>query len=237
LPPGRYAALVQTLEARRELVRLGGKDSSRLIHAARLAALAEVAMKRIRNELKAHQPRRTLPRRTLLDVCRNLMAPELLEPVFAHLVQTKQLAAVGENLGPADAQFQLSKNQLAIREKLLHAIAQGKLMPPTTKELAASLGQRLDTIASLCTVSAEEGLLVEVAAELFYAPAAIEEARSICAATLNRLGAATMSQLREAWGISRKYSVPLCEYLDAQRDTIREGDLRKAGTRLAPAKP
>jgi hypothetical protein len=42
-----------------------------------------------------------------------------------------------------------------------------------------------------------------------------------------------MSQLREAWGVTRKYSVPLCEWFDKHRLTIREGDLRRAGPEIA----
>lgn len=233
IAPSRYAPLLQTLEAQHELIRLGGRESSRLLHKQRLGRLADAVMKRVRRVLKEHQPRRSLPRPVLFDACRNLMPPDLLDAVFAHLLRAKQLAIVGENLGPADVQVQLSKNQLAIRAKLLDAITNGQLMPPTAKELSAALGQRPDTITTLCAVSVEEGLLVPVAPDLWFTPAAIEQARTICAATLNTSGAATMSQLREAWGVSRKYSVPLCEYFDAQQFTIRDGDVRRAGPKVS----
>jgi selenocysteine-specific elongation factor len=36
----------------------------------------------------------------------------------------------------------------------------------------------------------------------------------------------TVSQIREILGTTRKYAVPICEYLDQIGYTVREGDLR-----------
>jgi len=38
-----------------------------------------------------------------------------------------------------------------------------------------------------------------------------------------------MAELRDAWGVTRKFAVPLCEYFDSIGVTIRDGDLRSAG--------
>jgi selenocysteine-specific elongation factor len=48
-------------------------------------------------------------------------------------------------------------------------------------------------------------------------------------------GEVTMSQLREAWGISRKFAVPLCEYYDTVEITRRTGDVRVSGPKLGVA--
>ena len=68
---------------------------------------------------------------------------------------------------------------------------------------------------------------------LHVTPEAIEQARATCNDFLQEHGEATMSQLRDAWGISRKFSVPLCEYLDSVGVTIRKGDVRIAGPNIA----
>ncbi len=38
-----------------------------------------------------------------------------------------------------------------------------------------------------------------------------------------------MAQLRDAWGVTRKHAVPLCEYLDEIGITKRDGDTRVVG--------
>jgi selenocysteine-specific elongation factor len=230
--PGRHAALIARLAARGVLVAIGPAGSSRMVHKNRLAALAEAVLKRVRAEIAAHQPRRALPRQALRTACQHLAPSELVDAAFERLLNEKRLVRVGENIGPADAQVQLSKNQAAARGKILEQIGRAGLAPPNAKELSQALGQKPEAIAPLFALCVEDGLLVDVGEGLFYPPAALEQAREICAQALAAEKTATMSQLREAWGVTRKYSVPLCEWFDAHQLTIREGDLRRAGPKL-----
>jgi len=75
-------------------------------------------------------------------------------------------------------------------------------------------------------------LLVRVGPGMFYSPAALEQARVICATTLEDVSEATLSQLREAWGVSRKFAVPICEYFDQLRVTIRKDNVRIPGPNI-----
>ena len=83
-------------------------------------------LKRIRIELAAHQPRRALPRRMLQTACHTLGPAELVDAAFEQLLKEQKLVRVGENIGPADTQVQLSKNQVALRAKVLEQIAPGR---------------------------------------------------------------------------------------------------------------
>jgi selenocysteine-specific elongation factor len=229
--PPRYRQLIDELRAAGQLLRLGGERGP-LVHKDRLAALSASVMKTIREVLAKHQPRRALPRVLFLSVCHEITQPALLEAVFNQLLAKNELVKVGSQIGPADAQVKLTKNQQAARAKLLETIAAAGLMPPTTKELATTVGQSLEQITPLLHVTCEDGLLVKVAEDLYFSPEAIERARQLGAAFLDKNGPATMAQLRDAWGVSRKFSVPLCEFFDAQGLTVRNGDLRVAGPRL-----
>lgn len=85
-----------------------------------------------------------------------------------------------------------------------------------------------DTIRSLV----RRALVVERDGIVFH-PDAIETAATAIAALLHAHPAGvTMSQCREAIGVSRKYAVPLLNELDARAVTRRRGDLRVAGPRL-----
>jgi selenocysteine-specific elongation factor len=76
------------------------------------------------------------------------------------------------------------------------------------------------------------GLIVERDG-LHFHPEAIETAaRSVATLLAQQPDGVTMSQLREAWGTTRKYSVPIANELDARGVTRRRGDLRIAGPRL-----
>ncbi len=58
----------------------------------------------------------------------------------------------------------------------------------------------------------------------------IEAARALLAAKPS----ITVADFKDALGISRKHAIPLLEYFDRQRWTVRRGDLRVAGPGMAP---
>jgi selenocysteine-specific elongation factor len=104
--------------------------------------------------------------------------------------------------------------------RLLGAIGgEREATPPTVKELIAA-GFPRDVIDA----AVRAGLVVGVSPDLVLAPSLIERAE----AEIRRRGSAgiTISDLREALGTSRKYAVPLAEWLDRSGLTRREGDLR-----------
>ncbi|MCX7418065.1 MAG: selenocysteine-specific translation elongation factor [Planctomycetia bacterium] len=251
IQPSSYRHLLEELSASGQLVRLrsGSQNAeqsarpldvargitgelpvlraSQLIHKDRLAGLSVSVMKSVREVLAKHQPRRALSRELFVASCQEIAYPMLLEAAFNHLLVTGELVRVGTQIGPADAQVKLTKSQQTARTRILEEIAAAGLMPPTTRELAAAVGQGLEQIAPLLHVSCEDGLLIKLSDELYYSADAIELAKQLCCTALTTLGQATMSQLRDAWGVSRKYSIPLCEYLDQIGFTVRVGDLRK----------
>ena len=233
IPTARYTELMEHLKSDGILLHLGSSDRPILIHRDRLAALSASVQKTIREELARQQPRRSLPRNTLNTACRDITQPALLDALFEHLLATKQLVSVGPNLGPADAQVNLTKNQQQTQTRLLKQIANDGLTPTTSKELATALDQKLDQVEILLSLSVEEGLLVKVAEGLHFSPESLEQARGLCENLLAEIGEATMAQLRDAWSVSRKFSVPLCEHFDELGITVRKGDVRVAGPNIS----
>ena len=79
---------------------------------------------------------------------------------------------------------------------------------------------------------AKAGLLFEREGEWFHV-SALETARAVAVKLLlaNQDGF-TMSQFREALGVTRKHAVPLAGELDARAMTRRRGDVRIAGPKL-----
>ena len=104
--------------------------------------------------------------------------------------------------------------------RLLAAVSdEHEALPPTVKELLAA-GFPPDVLEA----ASRRGVVVRIAPELIVAPAFADRALALV-----RDHAATgisVSTLREALGTSRKYAVPLVEWLDRQGLTRREGDLR-----------
>jgi selenocysteine-specific elongation factor len=79
---------------------------------------------------------------------------------------------------------------------------------------------------------ARRGLVIERDGIWFAAEAMDAAAVAVAATLLDHPDGLTLSQLREVWGTTRKWAVPLASLLDASGATRRRGDLRVAGPRL-----
>lgn len=58
------------------------------------------------------------------------------------------------------------------------------------------------------------------------------EVRALVRARIEEAGAQTVAEIRDLLGTSRKYAIPLCEWLDETGVTRRKGDVRELGPRL-----
>jgi selenocysteine-specific elongation factor len=71
-----------------------------------------------------------------------------------------------------------------------------------------------------------EGFVEQVDQERFAAPAVLADFRIKLEAALGEMGQATPAELRDRFGLTRKYLIPLLEWADRRRITERRGDAR-----------
>lgn len=115
----------------------------------------------------------------------------------------------------------LSTGQEATAAAAQACVREGRLAPPTVREMAARLGRREEELIPVLKFLAERGDLVAVTPDLYYDRQAIEEAKARLAGALAGGRAGPPSELRELLGVTRKHLIPLLEYLDAAGFTRR----------------
>jgi selenocysteine-specific elongation factor len=122
--------------------------------------------------------------------------------------------------------------------RIAETLRQAGLMPPSPSELVKDLSARRAVDRLL-----RAGIIVRAAdrakgRELLFHRDAIDEARSRLAPLLERPDGLLVTEVGAALGISRKYSMPLLEHLDATRFTRRINDRRVRGTApVSPSRP
>jgi selenocysteine-specific elongation factor len=106
------------------------------------------------------------------------------------------------------------------------AFLAGGFQPPDPKSFAGQAGGNAANLKDLFDVCVAEGELVPIAADIFlHATVEADMRRRISERLVSGPGIA-VSEIRDLLGTTRKYAVPLCEYLDRVGMTKREGDLR-----------
>ena len=114
----------------------------------------------------------------------------------------------------------LEPEQQRVRDELIAAIESGGFTPPLEKELG--------TDPALIRSLVESGHLVRIDG-FFLTPSLAAEARRRVRAAIEAEGPKTVAEIRDLLGTSRKYAVPLCEWLDRTGATRRQGDVRALG--------
>lgn len=226
--PTEHEALLERLLRERALVRLGG-SSGVLISRTRRDRLGEQILSRCQRELKRRQPSRALDRNTLLGSCRRLAEPVVIEAMINDLLAQGRLVHVGDRIGPAGQRVQLTRNQQKWQADLIDACRKSGLAPPSIAEFSKTTGQTVKEMEALAQAAAEDELLTRVGEGLYFDPQCLEKARLQTIERLKQRSPATVAELRDLWGVSRKFAVPLCEFFDARHVTNRNGDTRTLG--------
>ncbi|HUS08285.1 MAG TPA: SelB C-terminal domain-containing protein, partial [Bryobacteraceae bacterium] len=98
------------------------------------------------------------------------------------------------------------------------------LAVPSLQEVIASCGVDPVRGRSLLQILLRDRRLVKIGDDLVYHHTALETLRQLLAARKGERFAVPV--FKEWTGVSRKYAIPLLEYLDRERVTRRDGDTR-----------
>jgi len=111
--------------------------------------------------------------------------------------------------------------------EILERIGATPSSPPALPELAAGMGAERKTVADLLALAERDGLVVRVSPDLYFSPDAMRDIESALKRKLEADSEITVSEFRDLIGTSRKYALPLLEYFDRERLTVRQGDVRR----------
>ena len=148
-------------------------------------------------------------------------------PLFlldALLAGATEIVAEGETVRSRGHKLVLKEDEEQARAAIERAFEQAGLAAPAMAEVLAKSGVEPKRARSLLEILLREKRLVRISEELVFHHSALERLRQMLAA--RRSERFHVGAFKEWTGISRKYAIPLLEYLDRERITRREGDER-----------
>ena len=151
----------------------------------------------------------------------------LVHAAVERLIQAKKLTGDLRRIARADFKPKLSGNQRKLKDKIVAAYQEARFQPPELASFASQAGGNAASLGDLFEVSVAEGLLVRITEDLYLHADTEAEMRRLVTARLKEGPGLTVAEIRDILGTTRKYAVPLCEYLDRSGVTRREGDLRQ----------
>ena len=191
------------------------------------ATLEAVVAHHLREPLSRGPARETLRERFF-----SRAAPEIFRAVIAHLEQDGKLVSEKDLVRALEHNLELSGDDARLRDRLAHVYEQADLEPPSLDEamsraeIAAPLRAHARKILQLLI---DGGVLVRVQGELFFHQPSLNRLRqklSEYAAGHEPDRTIDVTAFKDLAGVSRKYAIPLLEYFDSLRVTVRQGDKR-----------
>jgi selenocysteine-specific elongation factor len=222
----RLAARAIDKELARGLARLEVGGSRRWVSSGAREIARTHLEQAVRRYHELHPDDEGMPLATALAGVPGNAAAGLAELVLEDGIGQRRLARSGDRVRLAGFQA-LARVDDPAAQAMLTRIREAGAAPPLLGELATALSLDAPRARALAAALAGAGTLVHVQGELWLAREAIEEVKSRLLAHLEANGAITTQAFKELVGASRKYVVPLAEWFDAQRITLRVGDVRK----------
>jgi len=155
------------------------------------------------------------------------MASELFDTALSALVREKRLEFAGELVRVPGQGAVMKDEEAESKKKIEDAFASAGLKVPALSEVLAGLKVDKGRAQKIVTLLLRDRILIKVSGELVFHRSALEELRQRLTAYKAKSSKMDVTQFKDLAGVSRKYAIPLLEYLDRERVTRRVGDARE----------
>jgi selenocysteine-specific elongation factor len=215
------------LEALRAETRVLQTPAGGWAHRATVDQIASRVLAELRTFHAANPQRLGLARTSLLATLK--VAPALLDLATAQIVDQRLATWNGELLALDGWQPQVPDRDQQLCDDIEARLQRGGLTPPGSDELAAALQQSPARLAVVLRLLAERGRIFRLDDRVWMHRDALDAGKQTVLRLLHRAPSFTTMDFRDALGVSRKFAVPLLDYLDKLRFTVRSGHNRTAG--------
>jgi selenocysteine-specific elongation factor len=155
----------------------------------------------------------------------------LLQAIADRLIKQKKLVGDTKRIARADFKPKLSVNQRKLKDKIVDEHKKAGFQPPEPGTFANQAGGNAAALKDIFEVACAEGFLVRVTDDIYLHADADAEMRKKVTEKLATVPGLTVAEIRDLLGTTRKFAVPICEFLDRTGLTKRNGDLRvRAGS-------
>jgi selenocysteine-specific elongation factor len=200
-----------------------------LISAPVYARLRDAVVQTLTAHHKSQPLSGGLPREELREQLFTRSHPSVFDRTLDDLAKTvPPIVVLTDRVALATYRMELTPEEERVRERLERAYRDGGLKPPDAAAIAAQVGAAAPVLDRMVKLLLRQKTLVKVDALLFHDEALKQLKAEVTA--LKASGAAgariDVATFKDRFGVSRKFAIPLLEYLDRERVTRRVGESR-----------
>jgi len=137
-----------------------------------------------------------------------------------------KIVAEKENVRIEGHRVNLKDEEMRLREEIAGIYRISGLTPPSKKEIMEKFPKERNIVTNLLTVMINTKTLVKINEDLYFYRESIDRLKKDYRELLVRDGEASPASFKEMTGLSRKFIIPLMEFFDKTKLTIRVKDHR-----------
>jgi selenocysteine-specific elongation factor len=160
---------------------------------------------------------------------------DLFYSATSRLLEQRQIQSGGDLLAVAGWQARVPDRDQQLSDQVEAKLKASRWTPPGTEELASTLGESPQRISAVLRLLADRGRVVRLDERVWMHRDGVEAGRQKAVELFRRAPSFSTMEFRDALGVSRKFAVPLLDYLDKTRFTVRSGNLRTPGVEARKA--
>ncbi len=203
------------------------KDDKRYVSGAVLDGLGASCLLYLGEYHRREPMRQGVSRAELTTSFGQGMHPKLVHFLIERLVKAGSVVLENDLVRLPDHVVSLASDQSGLRSLMESVYVRAGLTPPTTKAFLEDNSLQAKDVAQMYRLLQEEGVLVKISEEFYYSRAAMDDiigrVRGFFA-TNQEMGPQDFRDLTE---LTRKFAIPVLEYLDKEKITMRIGDKRQ----------
>jgi len=229
--PAEVLRVAKSLEAKNRLTLLG-QPPSMLAHQEHFEQLAKRVVEQLEKFHAANplagglQKEELRPKLGAGGAARCLPSPTVLNALLQSLATQGKVDVQGETVRLGGRQIHLSPEEVAARDQISTAFQKAGLAVPSAREVLGRLQLDRARAEKLLRILVKENILHKVTEDLVFHESALRGLREIVARRKTQNSRLNVADFKTLTGLTRKYAIPLLEYLDRERVTRREGDER-----------
>jgi selenocysteine-specific elongation factor len=155
------------------------------------------------------------------------IAPRVFRAFLEQLEAGKDVVRDGNFLRLPRHEVRLKGDEQTLVQKIKAALAKSPVAPPDLKQIETQIGVGGAKVREVLRVMERERSIVRVAPDMYFLADSIEKIKRSLREHLSKQKEITPAGFRDLLGTSRKYTIPLLEYLDRDGTTVRIGDARR----------
>ncbi|MBN1255015.1 MAG: selenocysteine-specific translation elongation factor [Deltaproteobacteria bacterium] len=225
LPPATLSAAMDKLLSSKKAIKFD-REAERVIDGELYAQLKDEMIEVLESYHKANPLKPGIPKEELKSKLPREMDGKLFNALLSDLTGGEVVAQEKDKVRLTGHRIALEGKQRELEEKIAGIMLQSGLTPPSEKELVEQLGAGAKELQEILAVLADAGTVVKLKGGVYFHQAPLHEFRERLVAFLKENEKISTQEFKALTGASRKFTIPLAEYFDAIKLTVRVGDDR-----------